>query len=82
MQREGVNYSQTAAPTLTAASFKTVLAVADQMGFTIYDLDVEQANTKAKLDCNIVMKLPGGYGELSGKYEDLEKALYGLKQSG
>ena len=28
------------------------------------------------------MKLPGGYGELSGKYVDLEKALYGLKQSG
>ena len=28
------------------------------------------------------MKLPGGCGELSGKYVDLEKALYGLKQSG
>ena len=27
------------------------------------------------------MKLPGGRGELSGKYVDLEKALYGLKQS-
>ena len=28
------------------------------------------------------MKLPGGCGELSGKYVDLEKAPYGLKQSG
>ena len=28
------------------------------------------------------MKFPGGYGELSGKYVDLEKAFYGLKQSG
>ena len=28
------------------------------------------------------MKLPGGCGELSGKYLDLEKALHGLKQSG
>ena len=28
------------------------------------------------------MKLPGGCGELSGKYVDLQKALYGLKQSG
>ena len=28
------------------------------------------------------MKLPGGCGELSGKYVDLEEALYGLKQSG
>ena len=29
MQREGVNYNQTAAPTPTAASVKTVLAVAN-----------------------------------------------------
>ena len=52
------------------------------MGFTIYHLDVKQAYTKAKLDCKIVMKLLGGYGELSGTYVDLEKAVYGLKQSG
>ena len=52
------------------------------MGFTIYHLDVKQAYTKARLDNKIVMKLPGGCGELSGKYVDLEKALCGLKQSG
>ena len=52
------------------------------MGFTIYHLDVKQTYTKTKLDCKIVMKLPGGCGELSGKYVDLEKALHGLKQSG
>ena len=28
------------------------------------------------------MKLPGGCGELSGKYVELKKTLYGLKQSG
>ena len=28
------------------------------------------------------MKLPGGCGELSGKYVDHEEALYGLEQSG
>ena len=77
-----MNYNQTATPTPAAASVKTVLAVANQMGFTIYHLDVKQAYTKAKLDCKIVTKLPGGCGELSGKYVDLEKVLYGLKQSG
>ena len=70
MQREGVNYNQTAAPTPTAASVKTVFAVANQMGFTIYHVDVKQAYTKARLDNKIVMKLPGGCGELSGKYVD------------
>ena len=54
MQREGVNYNHTAAP--AAASVKTVLAVANQTGFTIYHRDVKQAYTKAKLDCKIVMK--------------------------
>ena len=82
MQREGVNYLQTSKPTPAGASVKTMLVVANEMGFKIYHLDVKQAFTKAKLDCKIVMKLPGGCGELSGKYVDLEKALYGLKQSG
>ena len=57
-----------------------VLAVANQ--YTTYHLDVKQAFTQAKLDCKVIMKLPGGCGELSGKYVNLEKALYGLKQSG
>ena len=82
MQREGVNFNQTTAPTPAAAFVKTVSAVANQMGLTIYHLDVKQAYTTARLDSKIVMKLLGGCGELSGKYVDLEKALYGLKQSG
>ena len=82
MQREDVNYLQTSAPTPAGASVKTMLGVANEMGFKTYHLDAKQAFTKAKLDYKIVMKLPGGCGELYGKYVDLEKALYGLKQSG
>ena len=82
MQREGVNYLQTSVPTPAGASVKTMLVVANEMGFKIYHLYVKQAFTNAKLDCKIVMKLPGGCGELSGKYVDLENALYGLMQSG
>ena len=82
MQREGVNYLKTSAPTPAGASVKTMLVVANETRFKTYHLDVNQAFTKAKLNCTIVMKLPGGCGELSGKYVDLEKALYGLKQSG
>ena len=39
MQREDVNYNQTAAPTPAAPSVKTELAVATQKGFTIYHLE-------------------------------------------
>ena len=82
MQREGVNYLQTSEPTPAGALVKTMLVVANEMGFKTYHLDVKQAFTKTKLDYKIAMKLPGGCGELSGKYVDLEKALYGLNQSG
>ena len=58
MQREGVNYHQTYAPTPTAASVKMVLAVANQLKYTTYHLDVQQAFTQAKLDCKVIMKLP------------------------
>ena len=62
MQKEGVNYLQTSAPTPAGASAKTMLVVANEMGFKTYHLDVKQAFTKAKLDCKIDMKLPGGCG--------------------
>ena len=41
MQRECATYNQTAASTPAAASVKTVLAVGNQMRFTIYHLDVK-----------------------------------------
>ena len=40
MQRESVNNSRAAAPTPAATSVNTVLAVANQMGFTIYHLSL------------------------------------------
>ena len=52
------------------------------LGVDAHHFDVKQAFTQAMLDCKVIMKLPGGCGELSGKYVDLQKALYGLKQSG
>ncbi|CAN0585099.1 unnamed protein product [Laminaria digitata] len=47
MQREGVDYLQTSAPTPAAATVKIVMAVAKEMSYKIYHLDVAQAFTKA-----------------------------------
>ncbi|CAN0460352.1 unnamed protein product, partial [Scytosiphon promiscuus] len=82
MQREGVDFFQTSAPTPTAASVKIVLAVANELGYPVYHFDTAQAFTQAELDCTLYMKLPGGCGDLSGKIVRLDKALYGLRQSG
>ncbi|CAM9459186.1 unnamed protein product [Scytosiphon promiscuus] len=82
MQREGVNFFQTSAPTPSAASVKIVLAVANKLGYPVYHFDTAQALTQAESDCTLYMTLPGGCGDLSGKIVRLEKALYGLRQSG
>ena len=82
MQREGVNYLQTYAPTPATTSVKIVLVWGNHKGYTTSHFDVKQAFTQAPLDYKVIMKLPGGCGDLSGKYVELKKALYGLKQSG
>ena len=75
MQREGLDYLRTSAPTPAAASVTIAMAVANELQYKVYHLDVAQAFTKATLDYEAYMKLPGGCGDLSGKYERLDKAL-------
>ena len=82
MQREGVDYLQTSAPTPAAASVKILMTVANEKCYKIYYLDVAQAFTKAELDCVVYMKLPGGCDDLSDTFMRREKALYGVRQSG
>ena len=77
-----MDFFRTSAPTPAAALVKVVMAVSNQLGYPVRQFDVAQAFTKAPLDYRVIMKFPGGCGELSGKYVRLEKALYGLRQSG
>ena len=58
MQREGVDFYQTTAPTPLAASVKIVLVVANELGYRVYYSDTAQAFTQAKFDCTVYMKLP------------------------
>ena len=43
--------------------------------------DVEEAFVQSKLDEDVFLRLPRGYGRLSGKVVRLNKSLYGLKQA-
>ena len=67
MQREGLDFYQTSAPTPAATSVRIVLAVANELGYPVHHFDTAQAFTQAKLDCTVYMKLPQGCGSLSGK---------------
>lgn len=82
MPREGLDYLRTSASTPATASFKIVMAVANELQYKVYYLDVAEAFTKATLDYEVGMKLPGGCGDLSGNYVRLKKASYDLKESG
>ena len=55
-------------------------AIACELDLDVCHFDVEQGFVQSKLDEDIFLRLPKGYGRLSGKIVRLNKSLYGLKQ--
>ena len=55
MQREGLDYLRTSAPTPAAASVKIVMAVANELLYNAYHPHVAQAFTMAALDYEVYM---------------------------
>ena len=61
---------------------KTIALIANELGLTVFRLDVSQAIIQAPLEEEIYMRLPPGCGELSRRVVRLLKCQYGLKQGG
>lgn len=83
-QTEGVDYSETFAPTGRLASFRALVAIASSRGWEIRAMDAIAAFLNSILQETIYMELPEGLFEeqrAAGKFARLRKALYGLKQS-
>ena len=72
-QAAGVDYIKTTFPTPAAAPVKMRAAVANEKGLPVDHLDMSQAFVQAPLKEDISMRLPPGYGELSGKIVRLLK---------
>ncbi|CAB1107750.1 unnamed protein product [Ectocarpus sp. CCAP 1310/34] len=77
----GIDFHHSSSACPSAASIKTVIAVATQEGKELARWDVKQAYIHAKLKEEIYLRFPEGCGSMSGKVVKLERALYGLKQS-
>ena len=79
-QREGVDFSETFAPTVSSSYVCLLSAIACE-----YDLDLcpidDQAFVQSYLEEDVFLRLPKGCGGLSGKIVRLDKSLYGLKQA-
>ena len=80
-QREGVDFRETFAPTVSSSCVRLLSAIACELDLDVCHFDVEQAFVQSKLDEDAFLRLPRGCGCLSGKVVRMNKSLYGLKQA-
>jgi hypothetical protein len=82
-QRYEYDYDETYSPVLKPATITLVLSLAVSQGWTLRQLDVQNAFLNGQLEETMFMRQPPGF-ENSGKPDHLcklKKALYGLKQA-
>ena len=80
-QRPGVDFHETFAPTPAAPGIRLVAAIACELQLDLCHFDVQQAFVQAELQEVGLMRMPRGYGALSGKVVRLNRGVYGLKQA-
>ncbi|KAM1480911.1 hypothetical protein ACFX2I_028001 [Malus domestica] len=82
-QKPGIDYNETFAPVARLDTIRTLIALAAQKSWKLYQLDVKSAFLNGVLDEEVYVEQPDGFvakGEEDRVYR-LHKALYGLKQA-
>jgi hypothetical protein len=80
-QQEGIDFTETYAPTGRSAALKTALTVGVNAGMSIHQMDVRNAFLNGKLDEEIYLRCPSGLDAPPGHCLKLHKSIYGLKQA-
>ena len=81
-QKPGIDFYETFCPLARLETIRTVIDVAAQKKWKIFQLDVKFAFLNGRLDEEIYVEQPQGFFVQGGeeKVYRLKKALYGLKQ--
>ena len=84
-QIEGIDYSETFAPTSKPETFRTILSLAAKENFTLRQLDVKSAYLHPEIKEEIYLEQPTGFEKLDSSGNKLvcklNKSIYGLKQA-
>ena len=80
-QREGIDFSEPFAPTVSGSCARLLSAIACECDFDLCHFDVDQAFVQSDLEEDVFLRLPGGCGDLSVMIVRRNKSLHVLKQA-
>jgi hypothetical protein len=81
-QLEGIDYIETYAPVVSHSTLMTIIALSNQFGWFMHQIDVDSAYLNSPINEVIYLQPPSLMNLPKDKTLKLNKSIYGLKQAG